>query len=216
MRRIEVAPRHSEANQCCALEPAKYFYNSICHYRTSPSQHRAVAPRVKALVEVELPATRDTTYVVSWPRKSREASAICWLQGSGLRDGGRDGEGNCRNSENQKSEREKPSGSGRGSSHQSPRRLMLQRGTASSGTEDTGRQADEFLQCASTLSSASRPKADLRFRPATRENCEYALSLAAEGLVPAQAGPDTPSQPRYRHRWPAATRRRPALPAAVS
>ena len=179
---------------------------------------RARARKILLQQYLPMPDLASSAPVVSWPRKSREASAICWLQGSGLRYGGRDGEGNRRNSENQKSEREKPSGGpGRGSSDQSPRRLMLQRGTASSGTEDTGgdKQTSSF-SVRLPSSSASRPKADLRFRLATRENCEYALSLAAEGLMPAQAGPDTPSQPSCRHRWPAATRRRPALPAAVS
>jgi hypothetical protein len=29
MQRIEVALRHSATNQCCAIEPAKYFCNTI-------------------------------------------------------------------------------------------------------------------------------------------------------------------------------------------
>jgi hypothetical protein len=43
MRRIEVAPRHSEANQCCALEPAKYFYNSISTSRKCQLRRLRVA-----------------------------------------------------------------------------------------------------------------------------------------------------------------------------
>ena len=34
MQRIEVALRHSATNQCCAIESAKYFCNTICQERT--------------------------------------------------------------------------------------------------------------------------------------------------------------------------------------